>query len=85
MIIRENAARATIDKRNHWVYILADDTGTAFVQNELGYTDGTELPTTYIDDGMYFTFSPDMDEYVAAWQFAKEAKVEDFNKMAETS
>ncbi len=83
MIIRENAARATIDKHNHWVYILADDTGTAFVQNELGYADASELPTTYIDDNMYFTFSPDMDEYNFAWQYAKEAKVEDFNKLAE--
>ena len=83
MIIKENNAKATIDKHNNWVYILADTVGTNFVEKELGYENASELPTTYIDDGMYFTFSPDMEEYVAAWQFAKEAKVEDFNKMAE--
>ena len=83
MILKEHNTRATIDNRNKWVYILADTIGTNFVEKELGYEDASELPTTYIDDGMYFTFSPDMDEYVAAWQFAKEAKVEDFNKMAE--
>ena len=83
MILKEHNTRATIDNHNKWVYILADTVGTNFVEKELGYEDASELPTTYIDDGMYFTFSPDMDEYVAAWQFAKEAKVEDFNKMAE--
>ena len=83
MILKEHDTRATIDNHNKWVYILADTIGTNFVEKELGYEDASELPTTYIDDGMYFTFSPDMDEYVAAWQFAKEAKVEDFNKMAE--
>ena len=83
MILKEHNTRATINDHNKWVYILADTVGTNFVEKELGYEDASELPTTYIDDGMYFTFSPDMDEYVAAWQFAKEAKVEDFNKMAE--
>jgi hypothetical protein len=83
VILKEHNTRATIDNHNKWVYILADTVGTNFVEKELGYEDASELPTTYIDDGMYFTFSPDMDEYVAAWQFAKEAKVEDFNKMAE--
>ena len=83
MILKEHNTRATIDNHNKWVYILADTVGTNFVEKELGYEDASELPTTYIDDGMYFTFSPDMDEYVAAWQFAKEAKIEDFNKMAE--
>lgn len=83
MVIKENNVRATINKHNRWVYILANDTGSAFVKDELGYNDPSELPTTYIDDDMYFTFSPDMDEYAAAWQYAKNAKVEDFNKMAE--
>ena len=83
MILKEHNTRATINDHNKWVYILADTVGTNFVEKELGYEDASELPTTYIDDGMYFTFSPDMDEYAAAWQFAKEAKVEDFNKMAE--
>lgn len=83
MILKEHNTRATINDHNKWVYILADTVGTNFVEKELGYEDASELPTTYIDDGMYFTFSPDMDEYVAAWQFAKEAKVEDFNKVAE--
>jgi hypothetical protein len=83
MILKENNTRAIINKHNRWVYILADTTGTEFVEKELGYKDPSELPTTYIDDNMFFTFSPDMDEYAAAWQYAKNAKVEDFNKTAE--
>ena len=76
--------KATINKTNRWVYICADPEGTEFVKNEMGL-DPEDLPTTEIDNDMYFTFSPDFKNYDTAWMYAKEATVQSFNDMAEKS
>lgn len=75
---------ATINKTNRWVYICADTEGREFVQNEMGL-DPDEMPTTELDNAMYFVFSPDFRNYNVAWAYAKEAQVQEFNQMAEKS